>query len=169
MGKDAYDYSIFRKEDLIGKGGFGYIFKGTRKHDLKPVAIKILKEESYMLDEEDSVNNLEEISIMKEHHHPFIVKIIDDFIDDRSRQCLVLELYCEGDFENYLKESSERLITEQNVLRFLANIIMVVQRLNSASIYHRDIKPQNFLIKTELNGRMYLHLSDFGFAKNKNP
>jgi hypothetical protein len=35
---------------------------------------------------------------MKELHHPFIVKIIDDFIDDDSYKCLVEELYNEGDF-----------------------------------------------------------------------
>jgi serine/threonine protein kinase len=54
-------------------------------------------------------------------------------------------------------------------LRFLANIIMIVNFLNSNNIYHRDLKPENFLISTEKNGNVYLHLSDFGLAKNTKP
>jgi hypothetical protein len=34
---------------------------------------------------------------MKKLHHPFIVKIIDDFIDTDGYLCLVEELYNEGD------------------------------------------------------------------------
>ena len=32
---------------------------------------------------------LEEVKTMKLHPHPFIVKIIDDYIDDRDHQCIV--------------------------------------------------------------------------------
>jgi serine/threonine protein kinase len=46
---------------------------------------------------------------------------------------------------------------------------MIVNHLNSCDIYHRDLKPENFLIRNEVNGKIYLHLSDFGIAKNMNP
>ena len=42
---------------------------------------------------------------------------------------------------------------------------MVVYHLNTGEIYHRDPKPDNFLIKTGQNGRIYLYLTDFRFAK----
>ena len=51
----------------------------------------------------------------------------------------------------------------------MANIIMIVNHLNSRQIYHRDLKPGNFLIKTDINGRIYLYLNDFGLAKNMKP
>jgi len=41
-----------------------------------------------------------------------------------------------------------------------------VFHLNSRDIYHRDLKPANFLMKREENGKLFLHLSDFGIAKN---
>jgi serine/threonine protein kinase len=40
---------------------------------------------------------------MKGFPHPFIVKLIDDFEDSRGFLCLVLELYPEGDFREYLR------------------------------------------------------------------
>ena len=46
-------------------------------------------------------------------------------------------------------------------------MILIVYHLNfEHGIYHRDLKPANFLIK-EQNGKKYLHLSDFGVAKNE--
>jgi serine/threonine protein kinase len=32
-----------------------------------------------------------------------------------------------------------------------------------------DLKPANILVKKESNGKTYLHLSDFGLAKNTMP
>jgi eukaryotic-like serine/threonine-protein kinase len=44
--------------------------------------------------------------------------------------------------------------------------LLTVFYLNSRDVFHRDLKPANFLIKREANGKNYLHLSDFGLAKN---
>ena len=48
----------------------------------------------------------------------------------------------------------------------MANIILVVYHINVRGIYHRDLKPSNFLIKRDNKNRIYLHLNDFGLAKN---
>ena len=46
---------------------------------------------------------------------------------------------------------------------------MAVHHLNSDNIYHRDLKPANILVNKDSNGKIYLHLSDFGLAKNTKP
>jgi serine/threonine protein kinase len=78
----------------------------------------------------------------------------------------VQELYPEGDFSEYLKKRGDMHFSEEEILRFLSNIILVVFDINSRNIYHRDLKPENFLIKRDKNGRIYLHLNDFGTAKS---
>ena len=103
---------------------------------------------------------------MKKFNHPFIVNIIDDFIDSEDYLYIVQELYPDGDFQNYLEKRGGKLFSEEEILRFLANIIKVVYDINSKNIYHRDPKPANFLIKRDKNGRIYLHLNDFGTAKS---
>jgi serine/threonine protein kinase len=40
---------------------------------------------------------------MKKFNHPFIVNIIDDFIDSEDYLYIVQELYPDGDFQNYLE------------------------------------------------------------------
>jgi hypothetical protein len=42
-----------------------------------------------LLEEKDQQALLEEIRLMKEQPHPFIVKIIDDFIDNAGHMCIV--------------------------------------------------------------------------------
>jgi serine/threonine protein kinase len=88
----------------------------------------------------------EEIKLMKNFPHPFIVKIIDDFIDSEDRQCIVQELFSQGDFEKFLNERKGKLFKEEEVIHFLSNIIEVVHHLNSRGIYHRDLKPENFFL-----------------------
>jgi serine/threonine protein kinase len=47
---------------------------------------------------------------MKELPHPFIVKILDDYIDSDDRMCIVHELYTEGDFKDFLDERTGELL-----------------------------------------------------------
>jgi serine/threonine protein kinase len=49
-GDGAYDYNRRKTADLIGKGGFSYVFKAIRKHDQQIFAIKISKEELIYLE-----------------------------------------------------------------------------------------------------------------------
>jgi serine/threonine protein kinase len=168
-GDGAYDFNRKRSADFIAKGGFGYVFKAIRKHDQQIFAIKISKEELIYLDPNEIQDLTEEIRLMKNFPHQFIVKIIDDFIDSEDRQCIVQELYTQGDFKKFLNDRNGELFNEEDIIHFLSNIIMVVHHLNSRGIYHRDLKPENFLIKSDSNGNIFLHLSDFGCAKNSNP
>jgi serine/threonine protein kinase len=58
---------------------------------------------------------LEEISLMKKHEHPFIVKIIDDFIDASGHQCIVQDHYEIGDFKRFLKERDGIFFKEEEI------------------------------------------------------
>jgi hypothetical protein len=44
-GEGAYDYNRKKTDDLIGRGGFGYVFRAIRKHDQQIFAIKISRDE----------------------------------------------------------------------------------------------------------------------------
>jgi serine/threonine protein kinase len=110
---------------------------------------------------------MEEITNMNAFPHPLIVKILDNFMDSVGHLCIVQELYPDKDFKNYLESRKKRkLFSESEVLHFLSNILLAVFHINSRDVFHRDLKPANFLIKREANGKDYLHLSDFGTAKN---
>ena len=87
-GKDAYLYRN-DKDHFLGRGGFGLVFKGTRKFDERKIAIKISKEVLEFLDDRDKQSLYDEVRLMRENPHPFIVKIIDDFVDSGGHLCIV--------------------------------------------------------------------------------
>jgi serine/threonine protein kinase len=109
---------------------------------------------------------MEEITNINAYPHPLIVKIIDNFTDSLGHFCLVQELYLVGDLKKYITKREGKPFSESEILHFLSNILLTVFHLNSRDIFHRDLKPANFLLKREANGKTYLHLSDFGLAKN---
>jgi hypothetical protein len=51
-GEGAYDYNPRKKDDLIGSGAFGNVFRAIRKHDQKILAIKISKDYLSLLDDD---------------------------------------------------------------------------------------------------------------------
>jgi serine/threonine protein kinase len=56
----------------------------VRKHDKHAVAIKVSKEVLHLLSVDKKQALLEEIKLMKAFPHPFIVEIIDDFVDSNG-------------------------------------------------------------------------------------
>jgi serine/threonine protein kinase len=91
-GSEAYSFKP-SKDHLIGMGGFGYVFRAVRKHDQQVFAIKRSMITVDLLEKKDQEAAYEEVRLMKENPHPFIVKVIDDFIDNSGHLCMVQELY----------------------------------------------------------------------------
>ena len=46
-----------------------------------------------LLDEKEQLAVFEEVRLMKENPHPFVVKVIDDFLDTSGHLCMVQELF----------------------------------------------------------------------------
>jgi serine/threonine protein kinase len=73
----------------IGIGGFGRVFKATRKYDHQVFAIKRSRDALGLLEKREKQALLEEIILMKSNPHQLIVKAIDEFIDNASHLCIV--------------------------------------------------------------------------------
>ena len=77
-----------------------------------------------------------------------------------------MPFYQDGDFQNYItKRTKENLVFEESeILRFIANIVICVNHLNSKGIYRLDAKPSNYLISKKNQGKIYLNQNDFELA-----
>lgn len=80
------------------------MFKATRKHDNHSVAIKKSFNFFDGFSENEKKILKEEITNMTAFPHPFIAKLIDDYIDSAGYLCLVLNRYHDGDFKKYLED-----------------------------------------------------------------
>lgn len=172
----VFDIGTYHCDGLnIGNGSYSRVFLGVNTLDNTKVAIKVV--DMYQLTSRNPGNASKlklrldmEIKIAKECYHPNLIRLIEEF---RQDDCVYLIFeYCSGgDLSDYLE--TKRKISEQETLEVLRQIISGMLYLQTKSILHRDLKPQNLLLKPiddETNVFPYqIKIADFGFAKKIEP
>ena len=149
---------------LIGKGNFGSISKIRRKSDGK---ILVWKELNYGSMKEKYKHHISsEINILKELHHPNIVKYYDRLIDKENTKIYIIMEYCPGgDLSQLIKKyrQSKQYISEDIIWKIFSQVVSalyVCHTNKSGKILHRDIKPSNVFLDNDNN----VKLGDFGLS-----
>jgi len=168
---------------MIGKGGFGQIYSGVRNSDLKPVAIKIIKKQSYCsklvwpTEFDGQVVPLEVYLMQKLNHINGVIKFLEYF-ETLESYILVLERMvpnkkcekCQNDLCNCEKTTNQiqdlwDFITNHGPLdedlarKIFSQVVQTIQEITKAGVVHRDIKDENILIDTQNH---QIKLIDFG-------
>merc|ERR1719266_552190 len=168
---------------MIGKGGFGQIHSGVRNCDLKPVAIKIIKKQSYCsklvwpTEFDGQVVPLEVFLMQKLNHINGVIKFLEYF-ETLESYILVLERMvpnkkcdkCQNDLCNCEKTTNQiqdlwDFITNHGPLdedlarKIFTQVVQTIQEITKAGVVHRDIKDENILIDTQNH---QIKLIDFG-------
>jgi casein kinase 1 len=136
----------------IGKGAFGSVFKGIyMNRDKEQVAIKMEDANSpaSLLKHETRI-----LQYLNENHCYKIPKVHWYGIEEDKR-ILVISYY-DSTLLDYYMNSEDKLKTLNSIMY---NAIHILYSLHKNFIIHRDIKPQNFMVK---NGELYL--IDFGLS-----
>ncbi|KAK5931592.1 hypothetical protein CesoFtcFv8_000127 [Champsocephalus esox] len=118
--------------ELLGKGNFGEVFKGTLQRDKTPVAVKTCKED---LPPELKIRFLSEARILKQYDHPNIVKLIG-VCTQRQPIYIVMELVPGGDFLSFLRRKKDDLKAKQ-LVRFSVDAAAGMAYLESKNCIHR--------------------------------
>ncbi|XP_027333973.1 probable serine/threonine-protein kinase PBL2 [Abrus precatorius] len=158
----------FRYENLVGEGGFGFVYKGwidentyapTRPGTGIVVAIKKLKPESFQGHKEW----LAEVNYLGQLHHENLVKLIG-YCSDGKNRLLVYEFMQKGSLENHLFRKGVQpvpWITRINIAVSVARGLTFLHSLD-ANVIYRDLKASNILLDSDFNAK----LSDFGLARD---
>lgn len=153
------EYFIAEK---LGAGAFGEVYK-LLDRKLSPYAVKYIKGNSMLAQENDQVTD-NEISIMKKVRHVCIIQTIDIMKVDMGGACLILEYMEGGDLLNRIVSSPHRRLTEEQSRFVFFQVTEAVRYLHSKGITHRDIKPDNVLLK-DTDEYTLVKLTDFGLSK----
>ncbi|XP_002130578.2 serine/threonine-protein kinase Nek11-like isoform X1 [Ciona intestinalis] len=156
----AKRYVILKK---IGSGNFGNAFliedKEARKIDEKQ---KVLKQVCVgPVDPGETVDAMREARLLARMKHKNIVQFHESFLDGQFF-CIVLE-YCEGgDMEGKITEHKEKNehINEQQVIKWLKQILKAIRHMHESRVLHRDLKSRNIFLKNN-----QIKIGDFGISR----
>ncbi|XP_068944241.1 tyrosine-protein kinase Fer isoform X4 [Petaurus breviceps papuanus] len=143
--------------ELLGKGNFGEVYKGTLK-DKTAVAVKTCKED---LPQELKIKFLQEAKILKQYDHPNIVKLIG-VCTQRQPIYIIMELIPGGDFLSFLRKKKDELKLKQ-LVKFSFDAASGMAYLENKNCIHRDLAARNCLV----GENNILKISDFGMSRQE--
>ena len=164
--KERIFYDVWELVQEIGKGAFGKVFFGRQKKQrATTAAIKLVKKvELHPVDVEFLNWELDVFNFLVCQENKHLIKAIDRF-EDPNFIYLLYEYIPHGDIGAYVKKHKGEMTLKQ-VYMMSFELVKTIEYLQGFGIIHRDIKPDNILIrKIKQNGEVELVLIDFGLSK----
>ena len=152
ISKNSFEYLT-----VIGRGGFGKVWKVYQKKYKKTYAMKEMSKTKII--DKNSVSSIKsERELLSKMFHPFIINMHYAF-QDKENLYLIMDYLTGGDLRYHLCLKSN--YTEEQGKFFIACIILSLEYIHNNNIIHRDLKPENLI----LDNKGYVKLTDFGIAK----
>ena len=142
---------------IIGTGGMSIVYSGFSMDTGEEVAIKILRPE-YLEDEEFKRRFKKESKIAQQLNHRNIIRTLDTG-EDEGLPYIVMEYVRGKTLKEFVKERGK--LTNEEAVKIGVKISEALFYAHSNNLIHRDIKPQNVLLKENST----LKVADFGIAR----
>ncbi|XP_059659124.1 probable L-type lectin-domain containing receptor kinase S.5 [Cornus florida] len=148
----------FSKENLLGTGGFGSVYKGVVSDPSTTIAVKRISATSNQGEKE----YLAEICTIGRLRHKNLVQL-QGWCHERKQLLLVYDYMPNGSLDHFIGKKDGFLDwkTRYKVLTGLASALVYLHEECDNPVVHRDVKPNNVMLDSEYNA----HLGDFGLAR----
>ncbi|KAK9322158.1 kinase-like domain-containing protein [Lipomyces orientalis] len=148
---------IYRRDEIIGRGNFGVVYKGYNTAEKKVVAIKVLNLDTAEDEVKDVRHEIALLSELKQGDAQNIVRYHGSHLVG-SRLWIIMD-YCAGGSVRTLQLAMGK-IEERFTQVIVRESLIALSFIHKAGIIHRDIKAANILIKNDGG----VQLCDFGVA-----
>ncbi|CAL4997731.1 unnamed protein product [Urochloa decumbens] len=147
----------FAKENKLGEGGFGEVFKGTLPHG-EVIAVKRLSQHS-----SQGFHELKnELVLVAKLKHRNLVRLMGVCLHGKL---LVYEYMPNGSLDTIIFDPVKRQQLDWSkrfmIICGIARGLLYLHEESRLKVIHRDLKPSNVLLDEDMNPK----ISDFGLAK----
>ena len=149
---------------ILGKGRFGTVYRCSNRQ----VAVKIVKNSKKDTEDRRREATLHEIIIRRRIWHPNLVRVQAVQIL-ASAIAIVMELCEDGNLNDYFLQNpalcNASIETLKIIIQMASDMIKGLAYLHANRLAHRDIKPDNIMLKSQPGGAIVAKIGDFGLMR----
>jgi tRNA A-37 threonylcarbamoyl transferase component Bud32 len=152
--------SRFEVGELLARGGFANVLSGCDRQQQQRCAIKVFRTE---VKEKAWIQRRfeQEVAALQKVRHPNVVTIYAHGTAPSGSPYLVME-FVEG---RSLREALEGgPVNHRRIARFLRQLAAALDAIHALDIWHRDVKPENIIVRHENSPEEEAVLIDFSIA-----
>src|SRR5439155_3104981 len=166
----------YRLIQSIGSGNMGNVYLAEDMQLNRQVAIKTTRAEATAYPDIVAIKEaarlfLREATTIARLDHPHILPLFDygeEVLNGMRITYIVMPFRNEGSLTTWLQQrGTSELLSPQQAIHFISQAAAALQHAHDHQVTHQDVKPSNFLIRSNQGNAALpdIQLADFGIAK----
>ncbi|XP_005093100.2 MAPK/MAK/MRK overlapping kinase [Aplysia californica] len=160
---------LLQKYRILGKKGEGTFSEVLKCQVIKDGTYRACKKMKQTYESIEQVNNLREIQAMRRlAPHPNVLELQEVIFDKKSGTLVLVCELMDMNIYEMIREVNPRqtrgkrhYLPERKIKHYMYQLLKSIDHMHRNGIFHRDVKPENILVKDEL-----LKLADFGSCRS---